>query len=188
MNLFAGLRRLHEAGFGTLERATAEWLPGLAARFVFAGVLFGYFWKAALTKIGDGPLGFLTLSDGAWVQILPGMMEAAGYDTGRIATFPWGMIVALGTYAEFVLPTLIVVGLLTRLASLGMIVFILVQSWVDIAFHAPDERTVGALFDRFPGSAIMDQRTLWLFLLLYLVLKGPGAISLDAILSRRRKA
>lgn len=157
---------------------------GLLGRLIFAAVLFGYFWNAALTKIGDGPLGFLHITDSAYVQILPSVMEANQYDSSALGFFPWGLIVALGTYAEFVLPVLIVVGLFTRAAALGMLVFIAVQSFVDIAFHAADQVTTGAFFDRLPSSLIADQRALWAFLLVTLAVKGGGALSLDALRTR----
>ncbi|WP_322097188.1 hypothetical protein [Pelagibius sp. Alg239-R121] len=60
-----------------------------------------------------------------------------------------------------------------------MIGFVAVQSFVDIVFHGADEKTVGALFDRFSDAVILDQRSLWLFLLVYLVIRGPGLLSLD---------
>jgi putative oxidoreductase len=78
-----------------------------------------------------------------------------------------------------------VLGLFTRLAALGMIVFIAVQSYVDIAFHGADATTIGALFDRFPDAVISDQRVLWLMPLLYLVIKGAGVVSIDHLLARR---
>ncbi|MFN3263241.1 MAG: DoxX family membrane protein [Pikeienuella sp.] len=184
MTLFATLRAAHDALFRAVESALGGWFAGTAARLVFAAVLFGYYWNSALTKVGDGLAGFFTISDGAYVQILPAQMEAAGYDSSQIATIPWGLIVAAGTYAEFLLPLLIVLGLLTRLAALGMIGFVIVQSYVDIAFHGADAATVGALFDRLPGAAIMDQRALWIFLLALLVVKGAGPLSLDAVLRR----
>ena len=118
------------------------------------------------------------------MQIVPGAMEAAGYDPSALAIHHH-LIVYAGTYAEFILPGLVIVGLFTRLAAIGMIVFIAVQSYVDIAFHGADEKTIGALFDRFADSAIVDQRTLWLVPLVYLVVKGAGAISLDHLLARR---
>jgi putative oxidoreductase len=102
-----------------------------------------------------------------------------------VPVLPWGLIVALGTYAEFLLPVLIVAGLATRPAALGMIGFTLVQSWVDVAFHGADATTLGALFDRDPAGVILDQRALWLFLYAYLAVKGAGAVSLDALLRRR---
>mgnify|MGYP006289898473 FL=1 len=179
------LARAHDRVFGAVERALEGWFLGLAARLIFAAVLFGYYWASALTKIGDGALGVFTVSDGAYMQILPSVMEANGYDSSAIATVPWGLIVAAGTYAEFLLPVLIVLGLLTRLSALGMLVFVAVQSWVDVAFHGVDAATVGALFDRQPGSVILDQRLLWAFLLTVLVVKGPGLVSLDALARRR---
>ncbi|MEM1265409.1 MAG: DoxX family protein [Pseudomonadota bacterium] len=178
---------LFAAGFAAgraVERALDGWLTGLAARLVFASVLFGYYWNAALTKVGDGIGGFFQVQDSAYFQIVPPVVEAAGYDTSAVPAFPWGTVVTLGTYAEFALPVLIVAGLFTRLAALGMIVFVVVQSYVDIAFHGVDAETIGILFDRTPSSAIMDQRTLWVFVLLVLVIKGAGAISLDAMIHR----
>ncbi|GIX15029.1 MAG: hypothetical protein KatS3mg118_2988 [Paracoccaceae bacterium] len=147
---------------------------GLAARFVFAAVLAGYYWNSARTKIGEGIFGLFDFTDAAYMQILPAQMEAAGYDASAIPWFPWSWIVALGTWAEFVLPALIILGPVHAAAALGMIGFVLVQSWVDIAFHGVDAATIGALFDRVSGSAIMDQRTLWVFVLAVLVIRGRG--------------
>lgn len=172
---------LASSAASALERALDGWLTGLAARVVFAAVLFGYYWNSALTKVGEGIGGVFQIDDGAYFQIVPPIVEAAGYDASAVAFWPWGLIVTLGTYSEFALPVLIVAGLLTRLAALGMIVFVIVQSYVDIMFHGVDAETIGALFDRVPSSAIMDQRALWVFLLLVLVIKGAGAISLDRL-------
>jgi putative oxidoreductase len=175
---------LHDRFFRRLEAALDGWFMGLFARFAFAGVLLVYFWNAALTKLGSGLFGIVQLSPGAYMQIMPGAMEAAGYDPSALAIHHH-LIVYAGTYAEFILPGLVVLGLFTRLASIGMIVFVAVQSYVDIAFHGADEKTIGGLFDRFPDSAIVDQRTLWLVPLVYLVVTGAGAVSLDHVLSRR---
>ena len=177
---------LHARFFRSLEAALDGWFLGLFARFAFAGVLLVYFWNAAVTKLGSGLFGIVQLSPGAYMQIVPGAMEAVGYSPSALSLHHH-LIVYAGTYAEFVLPALVVLGLFTRLAALGMIVFVAVQSYVDIAFHGADERTIGALFDRFPDAAIVDQRTLWLVPLVYLVVKGAGAISLDHVLARRFK-
>ncbi|MBL4599521.1 MAG: DoxX family protein, partial [Rhizobiaceae bacterium] len=87
-------------------------------------------------------------------------------------------------YGEFLLPLLVVIGLFTRIASLGMIGFILVQSYVDIVFHKADAETIGAWFDRDSSSLIMDQRLLWVFLLIVLVVKGAGTISIDTVIGK----
>lgn len=179
------LVRIHHLIFQNIEQLTGHWLPSLFARFAFASVLGLYFWSSFLTKIGPGPFGFLNISDGAYYQILPSIIDAAGNDVANVSFFPWTIIVTLGTYAEFLLPVLIVLGLFTRLASAGMIGFIAVQSFVDVAFHDIGAEATGALFDRFPDAVILDQRLMWLVPLVFLIVKGAGAVSLDNLLSKR---
>lgn len=172
---------LYGGVFGLLERITNGWFLGLAARLVFASVLLVFFIKSGITKLGDGIFGFLAPSAGAYAQMLPKLMEQVSYDTSQIAFFPYGLMVLLGTWAEFILPVLVVVGLFTRAASLGMIVFIGVMTYVDITGHGVDAKTIGALFDGDPYAIISDDRLLWIFLLLVPLLKGPGLFSLDAL-------
>ena len=178
INIFV---RLHDAVFGGIERALNGWFPGLFARFAFAAVLLLYYLNSATTKVRDGVFGFFSIADNAYYQIVPGAIEAAGYEVANVAFFPWKLMVFFGTYGEFILPVLIVLGLFTRIAALGMIFFILVQSYVDVTIHKIGEEATGAWFDRFPDSVIMDQRLLWSVPLVYLVIKGAGAISLDKL-------
>lgn len=174
---------LHNALFDWLDRQAGFLLPTLA-RFVFAAVLLIYFWKSAMTKLGSGVLGIFRPSDGAYVQIFPRAMEAAGYDSSQLGLFHWAVALA-GTWAEFILPALIVLGLFSRLAALGMITFVAVQTATDIVGHgATDAKSLGAWFDAASGSLIMDQRTLWVFVLLVIVIKGAGPLSLDRIIGR----
>lgn len=175
---------LHDNVFNAVQRNLEGWFPGLLARFVFAAVLLVYFYNSALKKIGEGALGFLTVADNAYFQILPSVVEQYGYDASQVPLFPYDIIVYMGTYSEFLLPALIVLGLFTRIAALGMIAFVCVQSYVDVAFHGVDDETIGALFDRFSDAVIFDQRTLWVFLLAYLVIYGAGRVSLDYLLHR----
>ncbi|HSF63706.1 MAG TPA: DoxX family membrane protein [Paracoccaceae bacterium] len=166
-----------------LGAALMPLLP-LILRLVFAGVLAGYFWASGLTKLGPGLLGFLTPSDGAYVQIFPRAMEAAGYDSAALGL--WHTLVVLaGTWAEFLLPLLIVLGLATRAAALGMIGFILVQSATDLIGHGAGAQALGAWFDRAPDALILDQRALWIAALATLAAMGGGALSLDGALRRR---
>jgi putative oxidoreductase len=165
---------------GLYQRVLAECsrldaaLP-LLARLVFAGVLLGYFWASGLTKLGDG---VLSPSVGAYAQIFPKAMEAAGFDVSQMGL--WRRLVVLaGTWAEFILPALIVLGLATRLAALGMIGFVAVQSLTDVYGHGAGW---GAWFDRASDAVIADQRALWVLLLVVLVAKGAGALSVDRIL------
>jgi putative oxidoreductase len=180
------LTDLHHRVFGFLERQGDTWLLGLIARFAFAAVLWFYFLNSAKTKVGDGFLGFFSISPGAYYQIALPAVEAAGGDVDAVAFFPWGLIVAMGTYAEFILPLLVVIGLFSRLAALGMIGFIAVQTFVDITVHQIGAESIGALFDRLPDSVIADQRLLWIVPLTVIILKGPGLLSVDALLTKSR--
>ncbi len=178
------LLSLYNALFDLVERV-GDWLLPLAARFVIAATLLVYYWHSGLTKIGDGMLGIFMPSDSAYVQIFPKQIEAVSYDVSQLSLFHWLVVVA-GTWAEFILPLMIVVGLATRFAALGMIVFVVIQSLTDVIGHGmADTKTLGAWFDRFPDSVIMDQRLFWVFVLTYLVVRGAGMISLDALLRRR---
>ncbi len=172
---------LYNRAASGLNAAAPSLLP-LAARLVFSGVLLLYFWASALTKLGPGIAGFLRPSDGAYIQIFPNTAEAFGYDFSQFGPLHWAVATA-GTWAEFVLPLLILIGLFTRLAALGMVGFVMVQSWVDVQGHGVAGDSLGALFDRAPDALIWDQRVLWFFVLLVLVLKGGGALSLDRVLT-----
>lgn len=167
--------------------ARLDGLLPLMARFLFAAVLLVYFWRSGATKLGDGVFGFLSPSTGAYAQIFPKTFEAVGYDASQLGLFHWAVVVA-GTWAEFILPLLIVLGLFTRLASLGMIGFIAVQSLTDLYGHGGIEHaaTLGAWFDRAPDGVILDQRAFWVFGLTVLVIKGAGVLSLDRMLTARQ--
>lgn len=156
----------------------------LAARFTFAAVLFMYYWNSGLTKISDGFFGFLQPSLGAYAQIFPKAMEAVSYDVSQMSWFHT-LVVLAGTWGEFILPILIVIGLLTRLSALGMIGFIALQSLTDLYGHGgiDDPATLGSWFDRIPDAVILDQRAFWVLALLILVFKGAGSLSADRVLS-----
>lgn len=168
-----------------LDTAGDVVLPTLA-RLVFAGVLLVYFWASALTKVGDGALGLLRPSVGAYAQIFPRQMEAVGYDISQFGLWHWAVVTA-GMWAEFLLPLALVLGLASRLAALGMIGFIVVQSATDIVGHGLGGADVGGWFDRVPDAIIADQRALWIFLLIVNVLRGGGPLSLDRLIATRAR-
>lgn len=173
---------LHDAIFLNLERITVPVMTTLA-RFLFVAVLLLYYWNSGVTKLGEGFFGFLFPSDGAYIQIVPKAVEAVGYDFSQLGAFHW-LIAVAGTWAEFMLPFAIAIGLFTRLASAGMIGFVVVQTLTDLYGHGgiAHEGTLGAWFDRFPDSIVLDQRAFWIFILLYLVFRGGGPLSADRLL------
>jgi putative oxidoreductase len=171
-----GLLDLYDRLARFADRQT-DWLLPTAARLVFAAVLLAYFWTSAGTKLD----GLFTPSLGAYAQIFPKAFEAAGYDVGAVSL--WQTLVALaGAWAEYALPLLIVLGLFTRLAAIGMVGFVLVQSLTDIRGHGAGPETVGAWFDAASDALILDQRAFWMLLFLVLILKGAGPISADRFL------
>ena len=158
-----------------LDKLSDLLVPTLA-RLVFAAVLLVYYWNSAGLKI-DGSI--FSPSAGAFGQIFPKAAEAVLYDITQLNVFQ-RLVIFAGTVAEYVLPALIILGLFTRMAALGTIGFIWVQTIVDVTGHGVK---LGSLFDNNIG--LVDQRVMWSFLLLVLVFKGAGALSLDAILRRR---
>lgn len=154
-----------------------DWLLPSLARATFAAVLLRYFWASALTKL-DGPF---TPSVGGFAQIYPQAMEAVGYDATALGLLP-KLVVLGGAWAELLLPLFIVVGLFARLAALGMVGFVAVQSLTDIIGHKAGPDTIGAWFDRASDALILDQRAFWMLLLAVLILKGAGPMSADRAL------
>ncbi|WP_323771321.1 DoxX family protein [Antarctobacter sp.] len=174
------LLSLHHAIFAPVERLGAPLIP-LLTRLVFAATLLRYYWNSAGTKVWDrkgeeGLFDFFTLESGTYAQMFPKAFEAAGYNPAKLG-FAYDIVAYAGTYAEWLLPLLIVVGLFTRLAALGMIGFVVVQTFVDVTGHGA---ALGRLFDT--GYALIDERTLWIFGLTILVIRGAGAVSLDRLL------
>lgn len=158
-----------------LDRSSPWLLPTLA-RVVFILVFFFYFWNSATTKI-DGSI--LSASSGAFGQIFPKAAEAVLWDVSQL-TFFQRIVIFAGTVSEFVLPVLIAIGLFTRLAALGMIGFVIVQTAVDVTGHGA---TLGSWLNNAPE--LIDQRTLWVFLLAVLVFRGAGPLSIDRIFNGR---
>ena len=169
----------------TLNASSDVLLPTLA-RFTFMATLFFYFIKSAETKWEGTPF---SPSLGGYAQIFPKAMEAVGYDASQLTTFHWAVVVS-GTLAEYILPVLIMIGLLTRFAALGMIGFVVVQSLTDLFGHGGKDHveTFGKWFDNLPDSAILDQRLFWVVVFVTLVLKGAGPLSVDYLLSKGRSA
>lgn len=163
---------LHNNVLGKVDHAS-NWLTPTLARVIFIAVLLFYFWNSAMTKI-DGSI--FSPSAGAFGQIFPKAAEAVLYDISQM-TFFQRIVIFFGTVAEFVLPALLLIGLFTRLAALGMIGFIWVQTATDVSGHGVK---LGSLFDN--AISLMDQRMMWTFLFLVIIINGAGPISVDRLL------
>ena len=175
------LSRLYENVFATIQALLENWFLGLAARLMFSSVLFWYFINSAMTKVGSGFPGMFVVKDNTYAQMFPKLFESVGFDASQISFIPYGIIAYAGTYAEFILPVLILLGLFTRAAAAGFMGILAVMTLTDITGH---DAKIGGFFDRFQDAAIADQRLLWLFPLIYLLIRGPGLVSLDAVFGR----
>jgi putative oxidoreductase len=81
-----------------------------------------------------------------------------------------------GTFGELLFPALLAIGFISRLSALGLSV---VNAVAMVAYSQ-------VLLAR-GSEAALGQRVLWGSLLLFLVLYGPGKMSLDYFLLRRRQ-
>ncbi|MCL6284451.1 DoxX family membrane protein [Ruegeria sp. 2012CJ41-6] len=166
---------LYNDVFDRFDRASDILVPTLA-RLVFIAIFLVYYWNSAMLKI-DGSI--FSPSAGAFGQMFPKAAEAVLYDISKI-TFFQRIVIFFGTVAEFALPALLLVGLLTRVTALGMIGFTWVQTLVDVNGH---NIPFGGLFDN--AITLADQRVMWTFLFLVIAIKGAGPLSLDRLLRLR---
>jgi putative oxidoreductase len=140
-----------------------ETLIAFIARFSIAAV----FWKSGQTKVqgvaidlvnGQFELGWPRLSDSA---------VALFQDEYKLPYIAPELAAPLAAMAEHIFPVLLLIGLASRfsaLALLGMTIVIQVFVYPDAyATHGT-----------------------WAALLLYLIARGPGALSIDHWLARRR--
>ncbi|MEP4249401.1 DoxX family protein [Tateyamaria sp.] len=180
------LTRLQAALFAPFDRD--DWLLPTVARIVFLAVFFFYFNNSFGTKISNFEIPLLSIkvplaltpdASSVFVQMFPKAFEAAGYDETAMPPIYWGLAV-IGTWAEFLLPVFLILGLFTRLSAIGMIGFVLVQTFTDVVGHSI---ALGSLFNNLPE--LVDTRMLWIFLLLVLAIKGAGPFSIDRIFTPR---
>jgi putative oxidoreductase len=134
------------SAFGLIPRSAIA----ILARFAMASV----FWASARTKVEEGTL--FTLSDNA-VYLFR--------EEYRLPLLPPELAAHLALFGEHVLPGLLVLGLASRFAALGLLGMTLV---IQI-FVYPDAYAVHAT---------------WATCLLVIMRYGPGPISLDYLCAR----
>jgi putative oxidoreductase len=175
MKKLSQLYALYEGVVGKIQVNSSI---SIIARIIFSLVLLNYYLGSFSTKLEFGPGLDLSLTSGAFAQILPSIADKFQYDVDAIPIFPWHIIVASGAIAELTLPLMIVAGFMTRLSALAMLFFVAIQTFVDIYFHGAEP---GQLFNGLSGE-LLDQRLLWEFLMGTLALVGGGKVSLDHLL------
>lgn len=135
---------------------SAPWIDAVMLLFVRIS-LAGIFWRSGRTKVDEG--SWLAVSDTAKILFeeeykgVPLPPEFAAY---------------MATYAEHLLPALLVIGLFTRLSALGLLgmtmviqIFVYPEAWWQV-------------------------HIIWVALALVLIVRGGGKLSLDSWLASRK--
>jgi len=132
-------------------RDLANMIPHSAIALLARAAIATIFWRAASTKLANFDLTIALFQD-EYLKNLPFL--------------PAAPMAYLATAVELTMPALILVGLLTRLATLPLIgmalfiqIFVYPMSWPD--------------------------HLVWITLLGFLLARGPGAISADALIARQ---
>jgi putative oxidoreductase len=117
--------------------------------------LAGIFWRSGRTKVDEG--SWLSVSDTA---------KFLFQEEYKNIPLPTEFAAYVATYAEHVFPILLVIGLLTRISALAL----LTMTMVIQIFVYPE--------------AWWSVHMIWVALALVLIVRGGGALSLDALLTR----
>lgn len=146
---------LYDRAVGLVANAFSEGIALLLARIALAGI----FWRSYKTKVVDG----------TWLQI-----EDTQYflfeDQFSGLPIPTDLAVPMATYAEFLFPILLVLGLATRFSATALLIMTLVIQF----FVFPTS-------DHFFGWAMMP-----IALAAVLITRGGGMLSIDALIGKVR--
>lgn len=136
-------------------------LIACVGRFSIAAV----FWMSGQTKVQDFAVnivnGEFTLG---WPRLSDSVVDLFREEY-RLPLIPPELAAPLAAFAEHVFPLLILIGLATRFSALALLVMTLT---IQIFVYPDAYATHGT----------------WAAILLYLIVKGPGALSLDALITR----
>lgn len=149
------LTRPYDRIVALLSGRVAESFALVFVRLALAGI----FWLSGRTKVEEGSL--LTVSENAIYQFSEDPFN-------KVPLLPPDIAAYLTTYAEHILPILLVLGLFTRLSALALLGMTLV-----IQFFV------------FP-EAWWQVHILWVALAMVLIMRGGGFLTLDRFLIGRR--
>jgi len=134
----------------------------LLGRFSIAAV----FWKSGQTKVEGLAIDIV---NGEFTLGIPRLSESVVglfRDEFRLPVIPPEIAAPMAAFAEHLFPVLILVGLATRFSALAL----LVMTATIQVFVYPDA---------YPTHGV------WAAVLLYLIARGPGALSIDHLLERK---
>ncbi len=119
----------------------------------------------------------------AWQFLKSGWLKVNSWDTTlflfkeeyRVLIVPPEFAAIAGTVGELIFPILLIVGLFSRLSAVGL------SAVNAMAVYAYAHVLLGEGFE-----AALGQHILWGFMLIVVVVYGPGKFSLDHLLSERQ--
>ena len=136
-------------------------LIALIGRFSVAAI----FWKSGQTKVQDFAIdivaGEFTIG---WPRLSDSVVDLFR-DEYRLPLIPPEWAAVMAAFAEHVFPALLLIGLATRFSALALLIMTLV---IQIFVYP----------DAYPTHGV------WMTVLLFLVARGGGAVSLDHWLGR----
>lgn len=134
--------------------AVLDKIPADLVQLALRGGLAGIFWSSARTKVD----GLLTISDNTYF-----LFE----EEYRLPFLAPDLAAHLATYAEHLLPVMLVLGIASRFAALGLFIMTLTIQ----LFVYPD--------------AFLSTHFGWFALALAIIARGPGRISIDHLIGTR---
>lgn len=138
-----------------------EWTVALLGRFSVAAV----FWKSGQTKVEGFALDLVSGSaELGWPALAPSAVDLFR-DEYRLPLLSPELAAGLAAVGEHALPILLLLGLGTRWAALGLL-------------------AMTAVIQLLVYPAAYPTHGVWAAVLLWLMLRGPGAASLDHLLQR----
>jgi len=128
-------------------------------------------------------LALLTRLYVSWVFLKSGWLKVSDWESTqflfseeyRVPLLPPDVAAVLGAAGELLFPALLIIGLCGRLSALGLqaVNILAVVAYAHVLLQEGFE-------------AAIAQHYLWGFMLLYLIVHGPGSWSLDGWLKRTR--
>jgi len=154
-------KNLIHCGVGVLARIP-DWPIALIGRFSIAAI----FWKSGQTKVQ----GFaIDIVSGEFQWGLPQLSDAAVTlfrDEYRLPLLPPETAAPMAAFAEHLFPLLILIGVATRLSAVALLVM---TATIQLLVYP----------DAYPTHGV------WATVLIFLIARGPGAVSVDHLLARR---
>jgi len=155
------LAQLIHRGIGLVERIPHS-LIALLGRFSIAAV----FWKSGQTKVQGFAIDIVSGEFQFGIPRLSDSVVALFRDEYRLPLVPPEIAAPLAAFAEHLFPLLILIGLATRFSAAALLVM---TATIQLLVYP----------DAYPTHGV------WAAVLLFLIARGPGALSIDRLIAKR---